>query len=118
MLLFKIQESSVKKKQLKMIAHIWNDQFELPDGFYSVSDIQKYIEYTIKKNETLTKFLPIHVYINRINNISVFEIKGSYKLGLQTPETMKLFDSSNKLIDKTKNGEKVLSLKVVEVVLV
>ena len=49
MLLFKIQESSVKKKQLKMIAHIRNDQFELPDGFYSVSDIQKYIEYTIKK---------------------------------------------------------------------
>ena len=109
-----------KKKQLKIIAHIRNDQFELPDGFYSVSDMQKYIEYTTKKkkNETLTKFLPIHVYINRINNISVFEIKGSYKLGLQTPETMKLFDSSNKLIDKTKNGEKVLSLEVVEVVLV
>ena len=48
----------------------------------------------------------------------MFEIKGSYKLGLQTPGTMKLFDSSNKLIDKTKNGEKVLSLEVVEVVLV
>ena len=48
----------------------------------------------------------------------MFEIKDSYKLGLQTPETMKLFGSSNKLIDKTKNGEKVLSLEVAEVILV
>ena len=31
---------------------------------------------------------------------------------------MKLFGSTNKLIDKTKNGEKVPSLEVVEVVLV
>ena len=40
-----------KKNKLKIIAHIRNDQFELPDGFYSVSDIQKYIEYTIKKKK-------------------------------------------------------------------
>ena len=31
---------------------------------------------------------------------------------------MKLFGSTKKLIDKTKNGEKVISLEVVEVVLV
>ena len=41
-----------------------------------------------------------------------------YKLELQTPETMKLFDSTKKLIDKTKNGENVPSLEKVEVVLV
>ena len=41
-----------------------------------------------------------------------------YKLELQTPETMKLFGSTKELIDKTKNGENVSSLKVVEVVLV
>ena len=29
------------------------------------------------------------------------------------PETMKLFGSSNKLIDKTKNGEKVPSFELV-----
>ena len=34
------------------------------------------------------------------------------------PETMKLFGSTKKLIDKTKSGEKVPSLEVVEVVLV
>ena len=48
----------------------------------------------------------------------MFKIKDGYKLELQTPETMKLFGSTKKLIDKTKNGEKVQSLGAVEVVLV
>ena len=86
--------------------------------FYSVSDIQDYIEYIIKKHETLTKIPPIHVYVNKINNRLVFKIKDGYKLELQRPETMKLFGSPKKLIDKTKNGEKVPSLEVVKVVLV
>ena len=29
---------------------MWNDKFELPDGSYSVSDIQDYFEYIFKKN--------------------------------------------------------------------
>ena len=90
----------------------------MPDGSYSVSDIQDYIKHTIKKHETLTKNPSIHVYINRINNRLAFKIKDGYKLELQTPETMKLFGSTKKLIDKTKNGEKVPSLEVVEVILV
>ena len=101
-----------------MIAPTWNDEFELPDGSYSVSDIQDYIKYIIKKHETLITIPPIHLYINRINNILVFKIKDGYKLELQTAKTMKLFGSTKKVIDKTKNGEKVLNLEVVEVVLV
>ena len=46
----------------------------------------------------------------------MFKIKDGSKLELQMPETMKLFGSTEKLIDKTKNGEKVPSLEVVEVV--
>ena len=107
-----------KNNKLKIIAPTWNDEFELPDGSYSVSDIQDYIEYIIRKHETLTKIPPIHVYINRINNRLVFKIKEGYKVELQTPETMKLFGSTKKVTDKTKNGEKVTSLEVVEVVLV
>ena len=61
---------------------------------------------------------PIHVYINRNNNRLVVKIKDGYKLELQTLETMKLFGSTKKLIDKTKNGEKVPSLEVAEVVLI
>ena len=56
--------------------------------------------------------------INRINNRLVFKIKDEYNLELQTPETMKLFGSTKKLIDKTKNGENVPRLRVAKVVLV
>ena len=40
-----------KNNQLKIIAPTWNDEFELPVGFTSVSDIQDYIEYTIKSTK-------------------------------------------------------------------
>ena len=53
-----------------------------------------------------------------INNRLVFKIKDGFNLELQTPETMKLFGSIKKLIDKTKNGEQLPRLEVVEVVLV
>ena len=59
-------------------------------------------------------FTSIELTINR----SVFKIKDGYKLELQTPETVKLFDSTKKSIDKTKNGENVPSFEVIEVVLV
>ena len=77
-----------------MIAPTWHDEFELSDGSYSVTDIQHYIEFLIKKQETLTAISPIHVYINRTNNRLVFKIKDGYKLELKTPETMKLFGST------------------------
>ena len=38
-----------KNNKLKIIAPTRNDEFELPDGSYSVSDIQDYIKYIIKK---------------------------------------------------------------------
>ena len=71
-----------KNNKLKIIAPTWNDEFELSDGFYSVSDIQDYIDYMIKKHETLTTISPIHVYINRIHNRLVIKIKDGYKLEL------------------------------------
>ena len=46
----------------------------------------------------IKKIIPrIHVYINRINNRLVFKIKDGYKVESQTPETMKIFGSPNKL---------------------
>ena len=57
-----------KNNELKIIAPTWNNESELPDVPYSVSDIQDYIEHIIKKHETLTEIPPIHFYINRINN--------------------------------------------------
>ena len=48
----------------------------------------------------------------------MFKIKDGYKPELKWPETIKLFVSTKKLTDKTKDGEKVRNLEVVEVVLV
>ena len=76
---------------------MWNDEFDCPDGSYSVSDIQNYIEYIfLKKHETLATIPPIYVYINRIKNRLVFKIENGYKLELQMPEKMKLFGSTKK----------------------
>ena len=127
MLLFKIylfitREKNIrqmyKNDKLKIIAPTWNDEFELLSGSYSALDIQDYIEFIIKIHETLTDNLFIHIYINRINNRLLCKIKDEYKLKLQTPETIELFGSTKKLIDKTKNEENVPSLEEVEVVLV
>ena len=64
-----------KNNKLKLITPTWNDEFELPDGSYSVSDIHDFIEFSTKKYKTLTTVPPIHVYINRINNRFMFKIK-------------------------------------------
>ena len=107
-----------KNNKLKIIAPTWNDDFELPDGPHSVSDIQDCIECIIKKHETLPSN-PLHIYINRIKYRLVFKIKGGYKLELQTSKTVKVFGSTGKLIEKwTIDGQHVPSLEVVELVLV
>ena len=36
--------------KFKIFAQTWNDTFNLPNGSYSVSDIQDYFEYIIKKD--------------------------------------------------------------------
>ena len=48
----------------------------------------------------------------------MFKIKHGYELEIQTAETIILFGSTKRLIDKTKNGENVPNLEVVEVFLV
>ena len=55
--------------------------------------------------------------MNKIKNRIVFKIKTGYKLELLTEETMQLFGSSEKVIEKNKNGEIVQILEAFEVVL-
>ena len=38
-------KSSYNNNKFKISAPTWNDEFELPDGSYSVSDIQDYFQY-------------------------------------------------------------------------
>ena len=90
----------------------------MPDGSYSVSDIQDYFEYIIKNQETIADNPPAQIYVNKIKSRIVFKIKTSYKLELLTEKTMQLSGISQKVIDKNKDGGIVPRLETVEVVLV
>ena len=41
---------SYNNNKFKISAPTWNDKLELPDGSYSISDIQDYFEYIFKKH--------------------------------------------------------------------
>ena len=111
-------KSEYNNNKFKILAPTWNDNFDLLDGSYSIADIQDYFEFIIKKHKTLTENPPVQIYPNKIKNRIVFKIKTGYKLELLTPETMKLLGSTKTDLDKDKDGEKVLKLESVEVVLV
>ena len=51
-------KSTYKNIKFKISAPTWNDTFDLPDGSYSIADIQDYFEFIIKKHETLTENPP------------------------------------------------------------
>ena len=94
-----------------------NYKFELPDGLYSVSDIQNYFKYILKKHRENTNKPSIQIYINKIENRIKFKIKKGYSLELLTPETMKLLGSTENKITEDKNSENVPQLEITEVVL-
>ena len=41
-------KSAYYNNKFKISVPAWNDEFNLPDGSYSISDIQDYCEYIIK----------------------------------------------------------------------
>ena len=111
-------KSEYNNNEFKIYAPTWNDEFNLPDGCYSVSDIQDYFEYIIKKHGTIADNPPAQSYVNKIKNRIVFKITTSCKLELLTEETMQLLGSSKKVIENNKDGEIVPRLETVEVVLI
>ena len=112
-----IKSSYNNNNKFKISAPTWSEEFELPDGSYSVSDIQDYFEYILKKHSKSVDNPSIRIYINKIENRITFKIKNGHYLELLAPETMKLLASAENKINKDKNGENVPHLRV-EVVLV
>ena len=106
-------KSTYHNNKFKISAPTWNDTLDLPDGSY-----QNYLEYIIKKHETIDKTAPILIYANNVINRIVFKIKTGYELELLSKETMKLLGSTANIIDANKNSENVPRLENVEVVLV
>ena len=111
-------KSSCNNNKFKISVPTWSEEFKLPDGSYSVSDIQDYFEYILKKHSESVDNPSIRMYVDRIENRITFKIKSGYYLELLTPETMKLLGSTESKITKDKNGENVPHLEIVELVLV
>ena len=111
-------KSSYNNNKFKISAPTWSEEFELPDGSYSVSDIQDYFEYILKKHSESVDNPSIRIYVNKIENRITFKIKSGYYLELLTPETMKLLGSTERKITRNKNGKNVPHLEIFELVLV
>ena len=100
--------------RFKKTALTWNDKFELPDGSCSVSDIQDYFEWILKKHGENTGKPSVKIYVNKIESRVTFRIKDGYSLELLTPEIMNLLGSSKIRITKDKDGENVPHLEIKE----
>ena len=87
-------KSSYISNKFKISAPTWSEEFELPDGSYSISDIQDYFEYILKKHSESVDNPSIRIYVNRIENRITFKIKSGYYLELLPPEAMKLLGST------------------------
>ena len=99
-LVFTIHEknikSSYKSNKFEVSAPTWNDEFELPDGSYLISDIEDYFEYIFKRHGEKIDNPSIRIYVNKVENRITFKIKTGYYLVVLTPETIKLLGSTNK----------------------
>ena len=111
-------KSSYNNNKFKISAPTWKDKFELPDGSYSVSDIQDYFEYILKKHGENIHKPSVLIYVNKTANRVTFKIKNRYSLELLTPETMTLLGSTENEITKNKNGENLPHLEITEILLV
>ena len=94
---------------LKISIPTWNEEFELSDKPYSVSDVQDYFEYITWRKGWQSS---IRIYINDIENRILFKINTGYYLELLMPETTKLLGTLKSKITEDKNGENVPNLEI------
>ena len=106
-------KSSYNNNIFEISAPTWNDKCELPNGSYSVSNIQYYFEYIFKKHGENIDKPSIQISVNKIENRVTFENKDGYCLKLLTSETMKLLGSTKikKLKTKTVKICRILKLQ-------
>ena len=110
-------KSSYNNDKFKTSAPTWNDKIELPDGSYSVSNIQDYFEYVLKKHGQDIDEPSVQICVNNIENRITFKIKNGYSLEFLTLETIKLLGNTKNKITEDKNGENVPYVEINEVVL-
>ena len=111
-------EKSYKTNKCKISTPTWNEEFDLPDGSHSVSDIQDYFEYILKRHAEKMVISSREIYVNKIENKIPFKINTEQHLKLLPPETIKFLGRNKNKITKDKNSENVPGLEIAKVVLV
>ena len=107
-------KSSYNNNKFKISSPTRNEEFTLPDGSYSISDIQDYFQSILKKHGENTEKPSIQTYVNKIKNRITFKIKKVYTLELLTKETMKLLGSTKNKITKVKMEKMYHILKLLK----
>ena len=111
-------KKSYKNNKFKISAPPSYKEFQLPDGLYTISDIQYYFGYILKKRGEKTFNPSIRICVNKIENRITLKIKAVHYLELLTPEITKLLAKTKSNITKDENGLNVPHLEMTEVVLV
>ena len=75
-------KSSYNNNKFKISAPTWSEEFKFPDVSYSISDIQDFFEYILKKHSENVDNPSIRIYVNKIENRITFKIKSGYYLEL------------------------------------
>ena len=96
-------KGSYKNNKFKISDPTWSDEFELTDGSYSISDIQDYFEYILKKHSESVDDPAIEIFVSKNENSITFKFKNGYYLEILTPETMKLLGSIKSKITEEKS---------------
>ena len=68
-------KSSYNNNKFKISGSTCNDEFELPDSSFSVSDIQDYFQYILEKHGEDIDGRSVQIYVNKIENTITFKIK-------------------------------------------
>ena len=68
-------KSSYDNNKFKISSLTWNEEFTLPEGSCSISDIQDYFQYILKKHGENTDKPAIQIHVNKIENRITFKIK-------------------------------------------
>ena len=55
-------KTEYNNNKFKISASAWSETFDLPDGLYTIDDIQDYFKFIIKKHETLTDNPSIKIF--------------------------------------------------------
>ena len=111
-------KKSYNNNEFKITAGTWNEEFELPDGLYSISDIQDYFEYILKSMGQKQWIVEQEYTQIKQKTESRLKLKTVYYLELLTNETMKLLGSTKCKITKNANGENNPYLEITELALI